>query len=183
MPEGEWRHGAWLAEFVSADAVASAIDALHARGFAGVASYLPWDASQVTERLTDRPPSLPRWVFVGAVVGALVGYLVQWYANVVSYPLDIGGRPAHAVPSFVVATFEGAVLAASLTAFLGCLASIGLPALWHPVFEVPGFESATRAGYWLAVDAADAALTGQDATVLLRSVGAHSVRHLEGWTR
>jgi hypothetical protein len=86
------------------------------------------------------------------VTGAVLGYAVQWYTNVVAYPLDIGGRPMHAAPVVLIATFEGAILGAGLATFIGFLVSVRLPRLWHPLFEVEAFDRASVDRYWLAIE-------------------------------
>jgi hypothetical protein len=98
---------------------------------------------------------LPVIVFVAGLLGGIASYAIQWYANAYAYPLNIGGRPAHAVPAFLIPTFEGTVLCAALAAFIGFFVIARLPRPWHPVFEIDGFERATIDRYWLAVDAAD----------------------------
>jgi hypothetical protein len=94
---------------------------------------------------------LGRLVFGGGLAGAMLGYGIQWYADVKAFPLQIGGRPVHAVPAFIPATFEATVLGAALAAFVGVLVALRLPELWHPVFEVEGFERASADRYWIAV--------------------------------
>jgi hypothetical protein len=94
-------------------------------------------------------------VFIAGLLGGIVSYAIQWYANAYAYPLDIGGRPAHAVPAFIIPTFEGIVLSAALAAFVGFFLVTRLPQPWHPVFEIDGFERTTIDRYWLAVDPAD----------------------------
>ncbi len=143
-----------IAEFSTADRLLAGTAALHALGYRAVETYTPFPLPGAEER--GRGPSrLPRVVFAGGVVGALLGYAIQWYANVWVYPLRIGGRPAHAVPAFVPATFEATVLGAALAAFFGLLVALRLPELWHPVFEVDGFERASVDRYWVAVDERD----------------------------
>jgi hypothetical protein len=98
---------------------------------------------------------LPWVVFAAGVAGALAGYDIQWFANAVSYPLNIGGRPAHATPAFMIPTFEATVLSASLAAFIGLLWSLRLPRPWHPMFEADDFESTSVDRFWIAIDATD----------------------------
>jgi hypothetical protein len=77
---------------------------------------------------------------------------------VVDYPLNVGGRPYHSAPAFIPITFEMAVLFAATAALVSAIVLGGLPRLWHPVFEVDGFERATIDRFWLAVCAGDAAI-------------------------
>jgi hypothetical protein len=95
--------------------------------------------------------------------------------NAVDYPLDVGARPPHAAPAFVPITFEMTVLAAAFAAFFGLLWLLGLPALWHPVFEGAGFERASVDGFWLGIDARDPIFSREQVTADLERVGALSV--------
>ena len=40
------------------------------------------------------------------LLGGGAAYLLQWWINVIDYPLDIGGRPYHSALAFVPITFE-----------------------------------------------------------------------------
>jgi hypothetical protein len=87
---------------------------------------------------------------------------MQWYAAVVSFPVNIGGRPLDSWPMFIPVTFEMAVLCAAFAAVGGMLWANGLPCLYHPAFNAPGFDMATRDRYFLCLRPAPAASRGFD---------------------
>jgi hypothetical protein len=144
-----------LAEFPNADALAASVGVLRALGYRELETYSPFPLPDLEPELGLRRSRLPKFVFAGGLLGAILGYGIQWYADVWIYPLRVGGRPAHAVPAFIPATFEATVLGAALVAFFGLFIALRLPALWYPVFEVDGFESASVDRFWLAVGARD----------------------------
>jgi hypothetical protein len=162
--------GTMLAEFECAEDLVHALRVLRAKGYTQVETYTPYDVPGVAPLLGGRRTRLPLFIFAGGLFGAVASYAIQWYANAYAYPLNIGNRPAHAVPAFIVPTFEGTILCAALAAFFGVLAILRLPRLWKPVFEVEGFERASIDRYWIAVDAGDhrvdAALTPRELTRL-----------------
>ena len=67
----------------------------------------------------------------------------QYWASVIAYPLNIGGRPLHSWPSFIPPAFEMTILFAAFSAVIGMIALNGLPQPYHPVFNVPRFALAT----------------------------------------
>jgi len=152
MHDLTWTEGAYAAEFASADDLASAVRALHAKGYTRIETYSP---IPVTNASPERRSRLPVVVFIAGLLGGVASYAIQWFANAYAYPLDIGGRPAHAIPAFLIPTFEGTVLCAAAAAFVGFFWIARLPTYWHPIFEMDGFERASDDRYWLAVDASD----------------------------
>ncbi len=87
--------------------------------------------------------------------GAVFGYLLQWWCNGKSYPINVGGRPLNSIPAFIPISFESAVLASTLAGFVSMLWFSGLPRLSHPMFSVNGFDRATVDRFWVAVDSRD----------------------------
>jgi hypothetical protein len=169
-----------LAEFASADAMLEAVAVLRRHGYQDVESYSPSWVDGVAQRLGLRGSRLPRFVFGGGLLGAILGYAIQWYANVYDYPYDVGGRPIHSVLAFVPATFEAAVLCAALVAFLGLCVGLRLPTLWHPVFEVEGFERASMDRYWVGIEGPEDRLDLDRIRVALASLEPVQIARVEG---
>lgn len=146
-----------LGEFATEDACADAARHLREQGHAHLDAYMPYPAKSI-ERALELPRSrLPRWVLFFGVLGAAAAYLVLWWTQNIDYPLNVGGHPTHAIPAYVPITFETTVLFASFAAFVGMLRMARLPRLWHPAFEVAGFERASVDRFFLVVEAVETA--------------------------
>jgi len=164
-----------MAEFGSGPGLLDGLRALRACGLSRFDAFTPYDVAGLDELLGVRRSKLP-WIALAFGLAAGGGaYLLQWWINVVDYPLDIGGRPYHSAPAFLPITFEMTVLFAAAAALISAIVLGGLPRLWHPVFEVDGFERATIDRFWLAVGAGDAALDRARDTAALEAAGARRV--------
>jgi len=155
MRDAHFPSGAYAAEFADERHLAGAVAMLREQGYTKIETYTPYPVARAESALAEPPSLLPPLVFLAGAGGAVIGYWIQWFANAVSYPLNIGGRPAHAAPAFFIATFEATVLSAALAAFVGLWALLRLPRPWHPMFEVDGFERASIDHFWIAVDLTD----------------------------
>ena len=117
---------------------------------------------------------VPRIALSGGLTGMFGGYLMMVYMNSWNWPINVGGRPPHAPPSFIPITFETTVLLASLSIFFGLLALMRFPQPYHPVFELESFRSAVNDGFWMSV-ALPPGSDGKDASALLSQLGANQV--------
>ena len=148
-----------MAEFASGPALLDGVRALRTAGATRLDAFTPYQVAGLDELLGVRRSWLGWIVLAAGLAGGGAAYLLQWWINVVDYPLDIGGRPYHSAPAFLPITFEMAVLFASAAALISAIALGGLPRLWHPVFEVDGFDRATIDRFWIAVGPGDPVLT------------------------
>lgn len=163
---------AMMAEFDSGPALLDGIRKLRDAGVSRFDAFTPYEVHGLQE-LLGVPRSRLNWIALA--IGLAFGggaYLLQWWINAVDYPLNVGGRPDHAAPAFIPITFEMSVLFASAAALISAIVLGGLPRLWHPVFEIDGFERATIDRFWLAVGVRDAAIDRARDTEALEAAGA-----------
>ena len=147
-------HG-MIAEFETEAQLLEAAGKAHERGYRRVEGYTPFPVEGLAEALGRKRTLVPLVVLLGGIFGGVGGYFMEWYANVVSYPLDIGGRPLNAWPSFIPITFELTILCAALAAFFGSLGMNKLPQPYHPVFNAPHFDRASIDRFFLCIEAED----------------------------
>ena len=144
-----------MAEFDSPEDLLAAARCAHAQGYRHMDAYTPFPVKGLAEAIGFHRTRLPLIVLIGGIVGCVGGFLLQYYLSVIDYPLNVGGRPFNSWPSFIPVTFELTILVAALSAVLGMLALNGLPMPYHPVFNVPRFELATRNRFFLCIEATD----------------------------
>ncbi|MBX3013352.1 MAG: DUF3341 domain-containing protein [Caldilineaceae bacterium] len=144
-----------LAEFESADALLAHARTTYAAGYRRIAAYSPFPIEALPAAIGLRRSRLPLLVLVGGIVGAVVGFGMQYYAAVIDYPWNIGGRPLNSWPSFIILTFEMTILFAAGTAVLGMLLRNGFPQPYHPVFNAPRFWLASQDRFFLCIEAKD----------------------------
>lgn len=144
-----------IAEFDRPERLLAAAAAARARGYRALDAYAPFPVEGLSEAL-DLPPSrMPLLILLGGLAGCGGGYALQYWAMVLSYPIDTGARPLNSWPPFIPVTFELTILVAALTAVVGMVLANGLPLPYHPVFNVPRFALASRSRFFLCVEARD----------------------------
>jgi hypothetical protein len=138
------------AEFSNAAALVAATRRLQQAGFANVETYAPYPIPAL-QPLAGARQALPRIAFFAGLVGFVGGLGLQQYATVLSYPLDIGGRPLDSWPMYLPSVYEAVVGLAVLAAVLAFLWLARLPRYCHPIFAAPRFDRATSDGFFLLV--------------------------------
>lgn len=164
-----------MAEFDSATALVAAAHHTHEAGYQKIDAYSPFPIEGLAEAIGFEKNSVPLVVLVGGLIGCLSGYAMQYWISVIAYPLNVGGKPYHSWPSFIVVTFEMTILFAVLAAVFGMLALNGLPMPYHPVFNVPRFAFATKDRFFLIVFASDQRYDGVKTREFLESLKPKSI--------
>lgn len=144
-----------LAEFDSSTDLVYAARAAYAAGYRKMDAYSPFPIEEASDAIGFHKSRVPLIVLLGGLLGGLSGFGLQYWINVISYPLNIGGKPYDSWPAFIVPTFEMTILFAGLAGVLGMFALNGLPMPYHPLFNVDRFSAVTRDKFFLCVEAAD----------------------------
>jgi hypothetical protein len=148
-------------------------------GFRRIDAYSPYPIEELSEAVAPHHSPLPKMVLGGGILGLLAGIGLEYWASVIEYPMNIGGRPFFSWPAFLVPAYETTILFAAGTAVLGMLALNGLPQPYHPVFNVPGFALASRDKFFVCIEAADPRFDRVKTREFLDGLGATEVSEVE----
>jgi hypothetical protein len=168
-----------MAEFDGPEALLEAARRSFAEGYRRMDAYSPFPVDGLAEAIGFHKTRLPLLVLIGGIIGCAGGFYLQYWASVIDYPMNIGGRPLNSWPMFIPVTFELTILVAGLTAVLGLLALNGLPMPYHPVFNVERFQFATRNRFFLCIESGDPKFDREGTRRFLKSCGPQGVYDVE----
>ena len=165
-------HGV-MAEYDSADQVVAAARKTMANGYTRVEAYTPVPIEELNDVIHKKRTVLPKLVLAGGLAGMATGFGLQYWASVIEYPMNIGGRPLASWTTFIVPSYELTILFAALTAAIGMIVLSGLPQPYHPVFNVDRFSLASSDKFFLVIESTDPKFG--DESAFLQGTGAKGV--------
>jgi hypothetical protein len=145
-----------LAEFDSPEALLTAAEKTRDAGFTRFDAFTPFPIHGLDDAIGFQENKVAPIILTGGILGLLGGFGLQYYCQVIAYPINIGGRPYYSWVPWIPPTFEMTILVAAIFAFVGMLALNGLPRPHHPVFNAARFALASQERFFLAIEAADA---------------------------
>jgi hypothetical protein len=164
-----------MAEFHDPHSLVDAANKTRQAGFRDFEAYSPFPIHGLAEAVGFHHSRLSAIVLTGGVIGGVGGFFMCWYANVISYPLNIGGKPYNSWPAWIPIVFECTILLAAFAAVLGMLGLNGLPMPYHPVFNVDRFSQASRDKFFLVIQARDPKFDIEEVYKFLETLGPREV--------
>ncbi|MBI1788454.1 MAG: DUF3341 domain-containing protein [Acidobacteria bacterium] len=144
-----------MAEFDNPSALVAAARKAREAGYKKMDAYSPYPIEELVEALGQHHDRLSLLVLMGGLLGLGAGLTLEYWAAVIAYPMNVGGRPLASWPAFIPPAFETTILFAALAAVLGMLGLNGLPMPYHPVFNVERFALASRNRFFLCIESRD----------------------------
>ena len=164
-----------MAEFDNPTALVAATRRAREEGYRKLDAYSPFPIEELSDALHLHKNKLSLIVLLGGLAGLLTGYLMQYYVTVIYFPINVGGRPLHSWPAYIIITFELTILFSAIAAVLGLLGLCGLPMPYHPVFNVPRFALASRNRFFLCIEATDPMFDRKKTCEFLETTGPSEV--------
>jgi hypothetical protein len=168
-----------LAEFTTPEELLSAAGRAYREGYRKMDAYSPFPVPELAETIGFHRDSVPLLCLLGGLIGGCGAYILQYWINVIAFPINVGGRPLHSWPSFIPVTFEMTVLFASFGAFFGMWALNRLPMPCHPIFNSEKFAAASRDRFFLCIFTVDPLFELDATREFLLNLKAHSVEEVQ----
>ncbi len=144
-----------MAEFADAADLLHAAQKSRDAGYRHMDAFSPFAIEGMDDALRLHSSKISYFVLGGAFVGMIAGFGMEYFAAVINYPVNVGGRPLDSLPAFIPIMFEMAVLFGAFSGLISMLVMNGLPMPYHPVFNVPEFREMTSGRFFLCIEGRD----------------------------
>jgi hypothetical protein len=162
-----------MAEYDTGQQLLDAARQVMGQGYTRVEAYTPVPIEELNDVIHKSRTVLPKLVLAGGLTGMASGFALQYWASVMAFPMNVGGRPQASWTTFIVPSYELTILFAALTAAIGMIVLNGLPQPYHPVFNVERFAMASSDRFFLVIESTDPKFS--DASTFLNGTGAKGV--------
>ena len=143
-------------------------------GYTQFDAITPFPIHGMEEAIGIKRSMIPWVTFFAGLLGCAVGMGFQYWASVVSWPINVGGKPLFSLPAFVPITFELTILLAALSSVGALLYLCGLPKIDPPIID----PDITSHKFALWVPDTEINYNGEQIENFFKELGAIEVKHL-----
>ena len=161
--------------FESERALLAATRAARDGGFRIVDAFTPYAVHGLDRAMGLKPSRLTWACFLCGAAGAFLAWAFQHWTSAVDWPINVGGKPWNSLPAFIPVTFELTILFSAFSAVIGMFVLNGLPAPYHPVFNVEAFERASVDRFFLVIESEDPNFDQERTREFLAGLGSREV--------
>lgn len=136
-------------EFDSHEELANACRLLNNKG-QEYRAYSPIPEDDLILLRGDKSKILSRLAVIGGLTGLVTAFAIQYYANVIQYPINIGGKPLNSWPAFMIICFELTILFSSFGILAGYIFVQGYPRFDREIFALKEFNERRDTHFFLS---------------------------------
>jgi hypothetical protein len=177
-PEATTPFYGMMAEFETAQALLSATETTTAAGYTKTDAFSPFPIHGLFDALRIKEKKVAPIILTFGLIGLAAGAGLEYWTQVIAYPMNIAGRPHWAWVAYIPPAFETTILFAAFSAVIGMFALNGLPQPYHPVFNVPQFARASQDRFFLLIEATDPKFDADGTRAFLAGLGPKVVVHV-----
>ncbi len=143
-------------------------------GFKKFDAITPFPVHGMEEAIGIKRSFIPYITFAMALVGLAAGLGLEHWTSVVSWPINVGGKPFFSGPAFVPIMFELTVLFSALASVVALFAVCKLPKIDPPVID----PDLTSHKFAIFISEEDAGYNVERCETLFKTLGAVEVKRL-----
>jgi len=162
--------------FGDAESLVRAVRRVRAEGFRVYDVYAPYPIHELDQAMAIRRSRLPMITLLASLLGASAAFTLQFYAAVLDWPLNVGGKPDNSTLAFTPIAFE-------LTMLFGGLATVA--ALFLRTRLYPGkkerlvIQGQTDNVFALVLRKQDLFHSDKNESEILKATGARDIQEKE----
>jgi len=160
-----------MVEFNETEPLIKAAEAVRAAGYTKMDAYTPIPVEGLTAAMGWRDRLIPLLMLLGGFTGCTLAFILQYAGMKWFYPLNIGGKPLGSWPQFIVPAFEMTIYFTAVTGVVSMILLNGFPSPYHPVFNVPDFDTASNDRFFLCIESDDPQFDRAQTMRFLRGLG------------
>ena len=169
-----------IAEFEHPGALVDAGKKIREEGYTKFDCHSPFPIHGMEKAMGTTHSPLGYIIAGVAFFAMLFGLGLQWYANAITYPLVISGKPFVSYQTYAPVGFGITVLLSGICTFIFMLILNGLPRLFHPVFFSQNFSRVTDDGFFVSIEHKDSKFDPVRTNAFLESIGGSNIELLQG---